>query len=163
MSVSSTSRPITPSRAAEPRPERIVVAKLWRVGALTAVVAAAVNLLIRAGGLALFDISPAFDPLKAVGPVVAASTIGVVGATVALALLARFSPRPLRRFRMVAAVGLLLSLGGPLSARSEEGSTTAAIGILIVMHLITAALAVGFLTTLPRKAEAAGQRSRPHA
>ncbi len=132
------------------RPERVAMGRLLPVGLAAAAVALVANALLRLLARGPLDLSSAFEPLQW-GSVIAASVVGVAGATVVLAVLARTSSRPIRLFGIVAAVALLLSLGGPLSARSEPGGSTTAVLVLVAMHVVTAAIAVGFLTTLARE------------
>jgi hypothetical protein len=55
--------------------------------------AAAANALVSVAAVTLFGISAGFLPLQ-VGPVVSFTVVGVLGAVVVFALVARFSRRP---------------------------------------------------------------------
>jgi hypothetical protein len=130
--------------------ERVDLHRLWWVGLIAAGVVLMANGVLRLVARGPLDVSAAFEPLEW-GMIVGASIVGVLGATILLALLARFSRRPIRLFWITAGVVLLLSLGGPLSANSEPGGTATAVTVLIAMHLVTAAIAGGLLTTLARE------------
>ena len=119
---------------------------LW-VGLLAAMVAAAANSLVRVISVILFDIPPDFQPLT-LGPVVISSVVGALGATVAFGIVIRFARRPIRLFRTVAVVVLLLSFLNPILALPEASLQT--ILTLEFMHVVVAAVSVGLLTTLAR-------------
>lgn len=95
----------------------------------TLAAAVVVNLVIRTVAAAAFGLS-GFLPL-AVGPTVAITVVGVFGAVVVFALVARFARDPGRSFRRVAFVVLLLSFIPDvvlLFAGSMPGTTTVAGG-----------------------------------
>jgi hypothetical protein len=75
------------------------------------------------------------------GAVVAAATVGGVLGWGLLALLARGGRRGVRIWRAVAVVVLALSLGGPLSS----GMGTAAVAVLVALHVAVAAVLVPLL------------------
>jgi hypothetical protein len=110
-------------------------------------VAAAANSLVRVISVILFDIPPDFQPLT-LGPVVISSVVGALGATVAFGIVVRFARRPIRLFRTVAVVVLLLSFLNPILALPEASLQT--ILTLEFMHVVVAAVSVGLLTTLAR-------------
>ncbi|HEX2515281.1 MAG TPA: DUF6069 family protein [Chloroflexota bacterium] len=147
---------------AETRAEqRVSLRTLWRVGPLAIVIAIVGNLLLWLLAEALFPIPAEFMPLDPV-PIIMFTVLGVGAATLVFALLARFTRRPITIFRWVALVVLLLSLvpnvqflldssGAtgvpfPASAMSVPGMWT-----LILMHVLSAAVAVWALTTLTRE------------
>ena len=158
-------RPMTGTEAgplAETRAERRVSLRtLWRVGPLAIAIAIVGNLLLWLLAEALFPIPAEFLPLDPV-PIIMFTVLGVGAATLVFALLARFTRRPVTIFRWVALVALLLSLvpnvqllldssGAtgvpfPASAMSVPGMWT-----LILMHVLSAAVAVWALTTLTRE------------
>jgi hypothetical protein len=111
------------------------------------VVAAAATSLVRMISVVLFDIPPDFQPLT-LGPVVISSMVGVLGATVVFAIVVRFARRPVRLFRMIAVVVLLLSFLNPILAL--PGASLQIILTLEFMHVVVAAVSVGLLTTLVR-------------
>lgn len=89
---------------------------------------------------------PTPEPLPLIA-VAAASLVPALGAGALLAVLSRFTARPLFIFQIVAAVFLLLSLGGPLSLPAPQAVRFA----LTVMHLTTAAAIVGTLSAAVRQ------------
>lgn len=120
-------------------------------GVVAVVVAVAVNLLIRTVAVSLLGIGEGFLPLG-VGPTVVFTVAGMVGAGVVFGLIMRFvKRRPVRLFRRVALVVLLVSLVPDvlmLFSGSVPGTTVASVGTLMVEHVASWAVAVGVLTTL---------------
>ena len=110
--------------------------------ALAAVAAVVVNVLVRALAIALFDIPDSFEHL-ALRAVIVSTLIGVIAAGFVFALIRRLAADPVRTFTIVAVVALVLSLAAPLSLGFEDA---AAVGTLILMHVLTAAIVVGVFT-----------------
>ena len=140
--------------SAQPRPvEQVDYRRLLWVAPLAAVVAAIVNAIIfalaDAAGLFPDDVLLTSGQPMGLGPVVSVTIIGVVGAVIVYALIGRFSRRPIRLFTIVAAVVLVLSFASPLSI---PGAGAGYIAALELLHITTAAIAVGLLTRLARKA-----------
>ena len=107
--------------------------------ALVAVVAVAVNVLVSVAAKALFDIPDSFEHIE-LRAVIVSTLVGVLAAAVVRALI-----RSDRTFVIVAVVALVVSLAAPLSV-SDEGDA-AAVGTLMLMHVLTAAIVVlGFTT-----------------
>ena len=114
---------------------------------MAAVLAAAANALVLVIWSSLFGavvVPP--DEVLTLGPVVAASAIGAIGAAVVFGIIGRFSRRPVRVFRITALVVLLLSLV-PIPLQGVAGPSA---GALILMHVMAAAIVVGVLTATPR-------------
>ncbi len=127
--------------------ERNPVGRLLRRGLLAAVLAAVASALVLVIWSSLFGavvVPP--DEVLTLGPVVAASAIGAGGAAVVLGVIDRFSRRPIRVFRVIALVVLLLSLV-PIPLQGIAGLSA---GALILMHVVAAAVVVGVLTATPR-------------
>ena len=122
--------------------------RLLRRGLLAAVLAAVANALVFAIASYLIGavVVPPGEALT-LGPVVAASAGGAVGAAAVLGVIGRFSGRPVRVFRGIALVVLLLSLL-PIPL---EGVTGPSAGALALMHVVAAAVVVAVLTATPRK------------
>jgi Family of unknown function (DUF6069) len=125
--------------------------------ALAAVAATAVNVLLRAAAVAVFDIpQPEFEPLQLRDVIV--STIGaVIAAGVVFAVVARLARDPVRTYAIVAGVALVLSLAAPLSIGLADppeypGTDAGAIGTMMAMHIVTAAIAVTALIRGPGSA-----------
>ncbi len=106
--------------------------------AIAAVAAVAVNLVVRAIAVALFDIPDSFEHIE-LRAVIVSTLAGVLAAALVYAVIRRD-----RTFVIVAAVALVLSLGAPLSV-SDDGDA-AAVGTLMLMHVTTAAIVVAALT-----------------
>jgi hypothetical protein len=119
--------------------------------ALAAVVAVAANTAIRAVAIAVFDIpQPEFEPLE-LRAVVISTLAGVVAAGLAFAVVTRVASDPVRTFRIVAAVALVLSLWPPLSLGLADppenpGTDAGSVGTLMAMHVVTAAIVVGLFS-----------------
>jgi uncharacterized membrane protein YczE len=126
-----------------------VIAK-QTVVAIVCVVAALA--LVRVAAVAAFDIpQPEFEPLNW-GPVLLGGVVAAHLGGLVLALLQRFSRRPVFVFRVISAIGVAVSLGGPLSLLNEDpatyaGTDGASVGTLLAMHLVAAAIIVGVLTS----------------
>ncbi len=127
--------------------ERSSAGRLLRRGLLAAVLAAVANALVLVIASSLFGtvvVPP--DEVLTLGPVVAASAIGAIGAAVVFGVIGRFSRRPIRVFRLTALVVLLLWLV-PIPLQGVAGPSA---GALALMHVVAAATVVGVLTTTPR-------------
>ena len=125
------------------------------VGVLAAVVAAVANALVyfAASGFGFipqgFLISMTSGEMPfTVGLVAITSVVGAVGAAVVFAVIGLFARRPVRLFRIVAAVALVLSFAMPLTI---PGASVAMVLSLEVMHVVAWAVIVGLLTKLARK------------
>ena len=106
---------------------------------LAAVAAVIANVLLRALAVAAFDIpQPEFEELN-LRPVVLSTAGGVIAAGIVYALI-----RNTRRFLIVAAAALLLSLIAPLTI-DDPDADAAAVGTLIAMHVVAAAISVPIL------------------
>ena len=125
--------------------------KLVWVGPLTIIVAVLVNLAIRAVAVAFFGVPDGFAYLQA--PFVIGSTVVfLLLALLAFILVGRFARRPVRFYRMLALVALLVSFNNPVMALAglfpAPGMNLSIFWTMIVMHTVTAILTVGLLTTL---------------
>jgi len=119
-------------------------------------VAGAANLVVFAFEKAALGISftLAMQPGAVAAPLPAAmvfveSVIPALAAAVLLALLVKFTARPVLIFQIVSAVFLLMSFGGPLAVPAD---TLTKLG-LISLHIVAAVVIVGLLTTLAREKE----------
>lgn len=111
--------------------------------ALAAVAAVIANVLLRALAIAVFDIpQPEFEPLN-LRPVILSTLGGVVAAGVVRALVSRGA------FLIIAVVALLLSLIAPLTI-DDPNADAEAVGTLIAMHLVAAAISVPVLLRVSR-------------
>ena len=129
--------------------KRVAWGRLVLVALLTAVAAAAANAVVHlvaaaAGAMPQDVVVNGQGPITL--PIVAAlSAQGAVAGAAVYALICRFARRPVRVFRVVAAVVLVLSLAGPFTI---PGAPISMILALEVMHVVAAAVVVGLLTTM---------------
>lgn len=132
--------------------EKIAWIRLRGVALLAAAVATVANALIYfvASGLGtipqgvLIPTASGETPLT-VGMVAISSIIGAVGAAIVFAVIGLFSRRPVRLFRIVAVVVLVLSFAAPPTI---PGAPVAMILSMEAMHVVAWAVIVGLLTTL---------------
>ena len=133
--------------------ERIDLRRLWWASLLAGVGAAVANTLIyliasAAGAMPQSVLVPGINQPIGPMPVILNSFVPAILAAVFLALLNRFTRRPVRIFRIVAVVVLVVSFVNPFTI---PGAPLAMILVLDLMHVIAAAIIVGVLTTLPVK------------
>ena len=132
--------------------ERVATRRLLWVGPLAVIASVAANVLLTMAAVRLFGLSSEFPPLAA-GAIAMFTAVGVVGAVVVFALVARFSSRPITLFRRIALAVLLLSLLPDVAMlfSGEPGATPAAVVWLMMTHVVAAAISVALLTTLTRE------------
>ena len=138
-----------------PRAGRVAWGRLVPTGLLAAVAAVVANALIYFAASGLGFITQGFvirttsgEMPFTVGLVAITSVAGTVGAVVAFGVIGLFARRPVRLFRIVAAVALVLSFAMPLTI---PGASVAMVLSLEVMHVVACTVIVGLLTTLARK------------
>ena len=132
--------------------KRISFRRLLWVGPLAVLASVIANVLVSITAVALVGISPEFEPLH-LRPVIGFTAVGVLGAVIVFALVARFSRRPVRLFRRIALVVLLLSFMPDLSllnASPYAGTTVQSVIALMLMHVVAWLISVSLLTTLTR-------------
>lgn len=123
--------------------------RLIPVGLLAALVAAIANAVVylvasAAGAMPQDLVVNGQGPIML--PMVAAmSTLGAVAGACVYALTGRFARRPVRSFRIMAAVALVLSFVGPSTI---PGAPMAMVATLLLMHVVTAVVVVALLTTM---------------
>jgi uncharacterized membrane-anchored protein len=103
------------------------------------------NLLVLAIFNALFEIPPTL-PAFAVVPVIIVTVIGVLGAALVFALIARYTRRPIRIFQITSLVVLLVSFIPNIGMFTREDASVPGIIGLMIMHVVAAAAAVGIMT-----------------
>lgn len=128
--------------------------KLVWVGPLAIVCAIIANLVVRTVVIAFFGVSSTFQYFQA--PYIIGSTIiYLLLAILVFALVSRFARRPVRFYRILALVALLVSLLFPVMALNgaspAPGMNVHIFWSMIVMHIASAAIVVGLLTTLTRQ------------
>jgi hypothetical protein len=133
--------------------ERVSYRRLLWVGPLAIVASVIANQIVHFLALSLFNISPDFPPLQ-FGPPIMFTIIGVLGAVIVYAIVGRLSHRPIRLFRVIALIVLVLSFIpdiGLLTSGMLPGTTPVAVASLSVMHIAAWAISVWMLTTLARE------------
>ena len=135
--------------------ERIAWGRLPGVVLLAAAAAAVANTLVYfvASGLGTISQSvllpsPSGESPLTVGLVATTSVIGTVGAAIVFAIIGLFAQRPVRLFRIVASVALVLSFIPPATVPVVPPSMKVS---LALMHLVAWAASVGLLTALARR------------
>ncbi|WP_225840213.1 DUF6069 family protein [Streptomyces sp. NK08204] len=123
---------------------------IWGRGAVAALVAAVLNLVLAIAAAAVFDIDSRFIGLQPV-PVIAATLITMMAGTGVFLLIRRFAARPERIFTIVALAFAVISVASPLSLlgasqASQPGVSDTAALCLIPLHLIPAPVLLAALT-----------------
>lgn len=132
--------------------------RAWLVWLRTILGAVAANLVLRAAGLAIFDVPPEFEPLAAAGPTVFLTVVGVAAGLGVAAAVEKLSARPVPLFRRIVVVALLVSLLPDFwlltdgAGEAFPGVTVAAVVILIAQHAAAAAVVFRSVTRPPGKA-----------
>jgi len=132
--------------------ERVTFSRLLWVAPLTILAAIIANVIIQQIAVAALRPDPAFMPLTFVVPIVF-TLIGVFGAVIVYAVIGRFSRQPIQLFWRVALVTLVISFIPDilmLITGFNPGTTAANVAVLILMHVVAWAIAVGMLTRLAR-------------
>ena len=132
--------------------ERVAIRKLVWVGPLTIVLAVLVNLIVRSFAVSFFGVSASFPYLQA--PVIIITTVVfLLVALLAFVLVGRASRHPVRSFRILGGIALVVSFLNPLLQLA--GHWLPAVGMnlrifwtMIVMHIASALIAASLLTTL---------------
>lgn len=136
--------------------ERLATAgpRAWRVWLRTILGTVAANLVLRAVGLAVFDVPPEFQPLATAGPTVFLTVVGVA-AGLGVAAVGRLSARPVPLYRRIVVAALLLSLLPDLwlltdgAAEGFPGATVPAVAVLMAQHVAAAAVVLLAVTGPP--------------
>jgi MFS family permease len=132
------------------REQRVAVERLWWVTLLAIAAAAIANLIVYAIATALFATPRQFSYLTPLN-IVVSTAIYLIVAAIVYAVIGRFARRPIRVFRVVAIVALVLSFAMPLSAMQlTPPADTTTVAILLVMYIVAAIITVGLFTTLAR-------------
>lgn len=134
--------------------EHIALRKLLWVGPLTIVSTVIVNLVIRSIAVSIFGVSEAFQYLQAPS-VIGGTIVFLLAALLALVLVNRYARRPIRFYRLLACVVLCVSFLSPVMALAglfpAPGMTLTIFWIMIVMHIVSAAIVISLYTILPRE------------
>ena len=131
---------------------------LWWVGLQTIAGAVVATLVVRAAAMAVLDIPAAFPPLAASGPTVFLTVVGVLGGVGVFAAVCRWASQPIRLFRIIVAVALLVSFVPDILLLTNDafpGTTVTSVSTLMFQHLVAAAIVVWMLTMKGRRGRAA--------
>jgi hypothetical protein len=126
--------------------------KLWVAGLKALIGAMIATLAVRWAAVATLDIPAEFPPFAGPGPTIFFTTLGALGAIGVFGVVRRRSDRPEQLFRRIAVGVLLLTFLPDLwllsdgAAGAFPGATPTAVGVLMLMHLIAAAVIVWSLT-----------------
>lgn len=121
------------------------------VGLGTIAAAVLANVFVYALGGALVAYDPQFPPLANVSGAVIFTVVPSIAAVFLYAILLRFARRPARTFAIIAAVTFVATLIPDFtSAPALPGATGGQIAVLVLMHVVAAAVITAMLTKLAR-------------
>jgi len=121
-------------------------------GLATIVAATIANVLVYYLGAAIVGYDPSFVVLQNAGGAIFFTIPAAIIAVVLYATLLRTTKRPERIFTIISAVVLVLSIVPDLTyIPTVEGSSNAQTAVLILMHIVAAAVIVGMLTSYTRQ------------
>jgi hypothetical protein len=121
------------------------------IGLATVVAAVLANVAVYFLGDALIGYDPDFLILQTVEPTISMTAMLAVVAVGLYAALLRFTRRPARIFAIVSAVLLVLSIVPDFTyIPTVEGSTNGQVAVLVLQHIVAAAVIVWMLTALAR-------------
>ena len=130
----------------------------WWVGLQTIVGAVIATLVVRAVAMAILDIPAAFPPLAGSGPILFFTVVSVLGGVGVFAAVCRVASKPIRLFRIIVAVALLVSFVPDillLTSDAFPGTTVASVSTLMFQHVVAAAIVAWMLTMKGRRERAA--------
>ncbi len=127
--------------------KRIAWSRLLLAALVVMVGSVIVNVLIRIIAFAILPIPAGFFQLQTPAPIIAFTIFGTLGASIVFALMNRFARNPMRLFRIVALVVLVLTLIPDLLLLSSPSATFAAVATLMLMHIVTCFICIGVFTT----------------
>ena len=134
--------------------EHVALRKLIWVGPLAIVVTVIADLIIRAIAVSIFGVSQAFQYMQA-SYIIGGIIVYLLMALLAFVLVNRFARRPIRFYRLLALIALCLSFLSPVMALvglfPAAGMNLTIFWTMIVMHIVSAIIAVSLLTTLTRE------------
>jgi hypothetical protein len=129
--------------------ERIAWGRLWLVGLFAIIASVVVNAVIAIAAVSFLPIPASSMQIRIPMVYGVFTVIGALGAVLVFALVARFSRRPIRLFRIIATVVLVLTFVPDLALFSFLGGAVP-VAILLLMHVATYLICVGMLTTMTR-------------
>jgi hypothetical protein len=118
----------------------------------TIVAAVLANVLVYFIGNAVVGYDPQFVVLANVSGTVLFTIVPAIVAVLLYAALLRFTRHPARIFSIIAAVVFIVTLIPDFTyIPTVPGATTGQTAVLVLMHVVAAAVIVGMLTTLARR------------
>ena len=145
----TSSAPPAPSVSAAPR--TIGWGRYALVGLGTIVAAVLANVAVYYLGAALVGYNSGFIVLSNPSGAILFTVVPAIVAVLLYAALLRFAKRPARTFSIVAAVVFVVTLiPDSTYVPTVPGATNGQIAILVLMHIVAAAVIVGLLTTRTR-------------
>ena len=134
--------------------EHVALRKLWWVWLLTLASAIIANLIVRTIVVASFGVSGTFQYFQP-ATIIISTIIYLLLALLAFVLVSRFARRPLRSYRVLVCVALLVSFLLPVMALSGlmpiPGMNMHIFWTMLTMHVVSAIIVVSLLTTLTRE------------
>lgn len=134
--------------------KRVALRKLVWVGPLAILITIIANMLIRTIVVLLFGVSETFQYFQT-PTIIGSTTIYLLLALLAFVLVSRFTRQPMRFYRVLALIALLISFLMPTMALSGlmsiPGMNLHIFWTMLVMHIVSAAIVVSLLTTLTRE------------
>lgn len=131
---------------------QVDLGRLTWVGLAAIVLSVVANIVARVILFAVLELPAGFPPLQ-VGAITFFTVVGTLGAVIVYAIVRRRAAQPIRTFRIIAVVALIISvipnvaLAVDPSAAPFPGGTPLAFLALIVFHVVAAGVSVGLLTT----------------
>lgn len=122
----------------------------WLVGILTILTAVIMNTVILLVAHAALTVAPTFVPLQFTSAL-PATVVAVTGALIVFALLSRQSQQPVRLFRRIAVVVLIISIIPDLLLPFTgwfADTTLPEVGFVLLMHVATALLCIAMAPRL---------------
>ncbi len=134
--------------------EHVALRKLIWVGPLTIFITIIADLLIRTIAVAFFGVAETFLDFQA-PMIIGGIIVYLLLALIAFVLVSRFARRPIRSYCILAFVALCISFLTPVMALvgrlPAPGMNLTIFWTMIVMHIVSAIIVVGLLTTLTRE------------
>ena len=145
----ASSAPLAPSVSSASR--TIGWGRYALVGLGTIVAAVLANVLVYALGSVVVDYDPGFVVLADASGTILFTVFPAIVAVLLYAALLRFAKRPARTFSIISAVVFVVTLIPDfIYIPTVPGATNGQIAILVLMHIVAAAVIVGLLTTRTR-------------
>lgn len=130
------------------------IADIFKAALVAVAVSSAANIALWLVAVGLGLVPGDFWVLQPLSIVASTLAFTLIGAA-ALAVLARVSRNPMRTWRVVAIVGLVLSFSNPfmLLTGSMPGfpvPSASTVAVMLLMHIIAGSAAIYFMTTMPK-------------